>query len=69
MAMHGFDLRSRLNGRAIGDGVYSSTNANTALGYSSGRGALLQMQGLVTAQETTISNEIYVFRCTPSYQW
>ncbi|KAL0212127.1 hypothetical protein RCL1_005753 [Eukaryota sp. TZLM3-RCL] len=41
IALNGFDLSIRLNGRALGDGVYSSTDANTAFGYTRSQGSVL----------------------------
>lgn len=61
IAIHGFDLRIRLCGRALGDGVYSSTDPSVAFGYGR-NGSILCLEGLVTKPDTTISGNVFVFK-------
>eukprot|EP01032_Pedospumella_encystans_P008903 gene8903-10521_t len=61
IAFKGFDLSIVLNGRASGNGVYSSTDANIPLGYCRQAGSLIIMRGLLTLKDVD-RNPIYVFR-------
>jgi hypothetical protein len=58
IAMNGFDLSIRLNGRALGDGVYSTTDPAMALGYAGPQGSLLVMKGIATDSQHA---PVYVF--------
>lgn len=51
IAIHGFDTSIRLNGRALGDGIYSANTPDTPLGYTNNTGSLLYMQGMVTKED------------------
>jgi HrpA-like RNA helicase len=62
IAFKGFDLSIVLNGRAKGNGVYTSTDIKVPLGYSKDAGSIVQMRGIVTKQDDTSDQHIVVFR-------
>eukprot|EP00045_Choanoeca_perplexa_P017703 m.262812 g.262812 ORF g.262812 m.262812 type:complete len:2053 (+) comp17609_c0_seq1:93-6251(+) len=59
IAVHGFDLKIRLNGRALGDGVYTASDISIPLGYSRGTGSILRLQAV--AEEAQPNNNVFVF--------
>jgi len=61
IAFKGFDLSIVLNGRANGNGVYSSTDESIPLGYCRQAGSLIVMRGLLTSKDVN-RNPVYVFR-------
>lgn len=61
IAHKGFDLNIQLHGRALGNGVYSSTDVSIPFGYVRGAGSLILMKGLLTAADNN-SDPIFVFR-------
>ncbi|KAL0246576.1 hypothetical protein GEMRC1_007788 [Eukaryota sp. GEM-RC1] len=65
IALNGFNLSLKLHGRALGDGVYSSTNISTAHGYSGSQGSILSCKAFVTQNNKNLTpqsnGEVYVF--------
>jgi HrpA-like RNA helicase len=59
IAAHGFDLKLRLNGRALGDGIYTASNVGTPLGYTGGTGSILRLQGVEGAPN--VHGTVFVF--------
>ena len=60
IAINGFNLGITLNGRALGNGVYSSKTPAVPMGYVRGKGSLLIMKGLIT-ESTVIKDPVHVF--------
>jgi hypothetical protein len=61
IAIHGFDLNITLNGRALGTGVYSSTDIGIPMGYTRNAGSVLLMKGHVVQGSTVVSGPVHVF--------
>ncbi|GIQ82421.1 hypothetical protein KIPB_005499 [Kipferlia bialata] len=58
IALNGFDLNLKLNGRALGDGVYTTSDPNTANGYARGSGSIVVMRGLLSTDITPASSDV-----------
>ena len=61
IATHGFNTTIVLNGRALGNGVYTSANPQICQGYTRTGGSILWLKGLVTKDHTRENPPVYVF--------
>jgi HrpA-like RNA helicase/8-oxo-dGTP pyrophosphatase MutT (NUDIX family) len=65
IAMHGFDLKHRLHGRALGDGIYTAADPAVSVGYAKSNGSIIQLRGNITVMgnDKTISQgtNVHVF--------
>lgn len=52
IAIHGFDLNIKLNGRSLGDGIYTSTSIRTSFSYINQNGSILIMKGINNKSNT-----------------
>ena len=60
IATHGFNTTIVLNGRALGNGVYTSSDPQVCEGYAQTAGSILWLKGLVT-KETRSNPPVFVF--------
>ncbi|KAL0213739.1 hypothetical protein P9112_005923 [Eukaryota sp. TZLM1-RC] len=65
IALNGFNLSITLHGRALGNGVYTSSDVNVTNSYSGGQGSVLCCKSFVTHNRSNLtpqsSGNIYVF--------
>ena len=62
ISYHGFDLKIRLHGRALGDGAYSTEQFEMAAGYAAANGTVIVMQGMTGGTvKVSGSPPVYVF--------
>ncbi|GIQ86398.1 hypothetical protein KIPB_008247, partial [Kipferlia bialata] len=62
IALNGFDLSIAINGRSLGNGVYTATDPNTGVQYAGGKGSLLVLLGLLSEDITPQSgNGVFVY--------